>query len=450
MKGKMIAMAVAACSGIALAVPVVDPQSVSMTQDPNSHRVTISYVLSGEPGVVTLDIQTNCTVGAETTWASIGFTNFLHVTGDVFMVVPNGSEPHTITWRPGKDWPDRQIGAGGIRAVVTAWSTNAPPDYMEINLVTGRRRYYEDISQLPYSLEGDFYRTEAMLLKRIHAAGKTFMMGSPSSELGRGESYYETPHMVSLTQDYYLGVFEVTQGQCKNIMGKHLSVLTTGDCADTRPVDRAQYVDWGGNIGFGLLTYNAWPNDDPEEARKSPANAFFGRMRTLTGLGCYLGLPTHAQWEFAARAGERSSLPYGLNLTVANGASCTNLNRFARYRYNGGYADGGATEPAMTCSTNQATARVGSYEPNTFGLYDMLGNVSEWCYDWLGTANSGYVVDPVGPATGSGNYRVLCGGNWRSEPSACRASGIIYLNCSSEDTNYINARAGFRVCYVLP
>ena len=442
------AVAAVACAAAAFAVPVVDQQSVSMAQ--NGGKVVISYTLSGEPGVVTLDIQTNCTVGAETKWASIGFTNFLHVTGDVYEVIPNGDATRTIVWRPSKDWPDRQIAEGGIRAVVTAWSTSAPPDYLVINLVTGQKRYYVDLCQLPYGLESDFYRTTAMVLKRIHAGGETFMMGSPSEELGRGESYYETPHWVSLTQDYYLGVFEVTQRQCYNVMGNRMSKFVTGACADTRPVDCAQYVDWGGNVGYGMLVYNAWPNDDAEKARKTQPNAFFGKLRSLTGLGCYLGLPTRAQWEFAARAGERSALPYGLNLTVDSGAACPNLSRFARYRYNGGYADGGATDPAATCSTNQATARVGSYEPNAFGLYDMLGNVSEWCYDYVGTVGSATVVDPVGPATGSGSLRVLCGGSWRSDPSGCRNSATIGLNCSSEDIKHFNAQAGFRVCYVLP
>ena len=450
MTKRMCMAAAAVCAASAFAVPMVDQQSVRMTQDPGSHRVTISYVLSGEPGVVTVDIQTNCTTDAGTQWASIGFTNFLHVAGDVFETVPNGAETRKITWRPGKDWPGRHISDGGIRAVVTAWSTNAPPDYLVINLMTGEKRYYESLCQLPYGIESDFYRTTAMVLKRIHAGGATFMMGSPAEEVGRGTSGYETPHWVSLTQDYYLGIFEVTQRQCVNVMGKRLSKFVTGDCADTRPVDCAQYVDWGGAGGYGLLTYNAWPNADFELARKSPANAFFGKMRALTGLGSGLGLPTRAQWEFAARAGERSALPCGLNLTVASGAACPNLDRFARYRYNGGFGGGGATDPAATCSTDQATARVGSYEPNAWGLYDMLGNVGEWCYDYVGTMGSATALDPVGPSSNTGSYRVVCGGSWRSDPSGCRSSATIGVNCSSEDPNYLAAQVGFRVCFVLP
>ncbi len=148
-KTLLAATAIASCTTLASATPVVS--GVSMSQSDTSRRVTISYTLDSE-AVVTLDIQTNDTQGV---WVSIGGEAISgHVSGktsgpaqgDVWKKVAAGT--HTITWRPDYMWPDHVIGDGGARAVVTAWALDNPPDYMVVDLSDASgTRYYPDAAR---------------------------------------------------------------------------------------------------------------------------------------------------------------------------------------------------------------------------------------------------------------------------------------------------------------
>jgi formylglycine-generating enzyme required for sulfatase activity len=452
------AAAVVAAASVCGAVPVVDPGSVTMTQD-SSRRVTIEYVLSGAPGIVTFDIQTNMVDGSGVEWVSIGASNVTHAAGDVNMIIQpseNKDDVRRIVWMPMKAWPGRKIAEGGARAVVTAWSTNAPPDYMVVNLSNGQRKWYESVDQLPEGIDSDLYRTDEMVLRRVHAAGRQFACGSPIGELGRGgsndESYYERVRWVTLTKDYYLGVFEVTHAQFRRVRQSSAAdkaYFTDEDALATRPCDYVPYCSYQ-HSGAGMMEPGAWPNDDYDEARKTPYNSFFGMLRSLTGMGSALGLPTSAQWEFACRAGSRTALPDGAELSVAKGAADPVLSRYARYRYNGGYAGGGATAPDPACTTVNGTARVGSYLPNAWGFYDMLGNVREWCYDVRVTPSYASVTDPKGGAKVENNtWRTLRGGAWNSEPCDCR-SGYVGGAHTWAETVVNGNNIGFRVCFELP
>ena len=416
------------CSGM----PTVDQSTVTISQD-RFRRTKISYVLSGDAAVVTFDIQTNATAYAESGWVSIGPETLSTATGDVFRRVEAGAR--SIAWDSRKEFPEKLIPAGCVRAVVKAYPLHSPPDYMVIDLDDGSRTYYDCASQLPMGIESDHYRDNTMVLKKVHAAGKSFLMGTSPHEVGKPEDAYlslEKTQRVSFTQDYYLGIFEVTCGQFRRVMkanhGESQFTLTAG--YRTRPVENAMYATWGDDVG--MMNTGAWPNDDFDEARKTHEKSFFGRLRTLTGLGSALCLPTSAQWEYACRAGSRTSLHGGLNLKVASGGEDANLSRFARYKYNGGYVKGDGdtySEPDYaTATTANGTARVGSYEPNEWGFYDMLGNVREMCYNYYYNYNGAGVdrVDPAGtvPTSSVSSYRIARGGGWSSEPSACRAGAI--------------------------
>ena len=197
----------------------------------------------------------------------------------------------------------------------------------------------------------------------------TFTMGSPSDELGRNSD--ETQHQVTLTKAFYMQITEVTQAQWKEVTKFNLSYF--GGCP-TCPVDS---VSWG-MVQMYIAALNA------------------------RGEGTYR-LPTEAEWEYAARAGSTTAFSNG-GITGTGCGYDPILNAMGWYCYNA--AD--QTHP------------VAQKSPNAWGLYDMSGNVYEWCQDWYGPYSSGAVSDPTGPSLGSA--RVLRGGGWYGYAWRCRSA----------------------------
>ena len=294
--------------------------------------------------------------------------------------------------------------------------------YLVIDLSGGSEASSYSVSTLPDVPAGGWteeHRTTKLVLRRIPAG--TFTMGSPTDELGM--RFDETQHQVTLTRDFYIGVFEVTQEQWYRVMGDWPSLLTNVSYRASRPVERVSYNDIrGSSAGAG------WPGSSAVDA-----GSFLGRLRSKTGL-TRLDLPTEAQWEYACRAGTTTALNSGKNLTDLE--DCPNMAEVGRYSYNGGrgFTSGG--------DTTVGSARVGSYLANGWGLYDMHGNVWEWCLDWYGTY-PGTVVDPLGPASGS--HRVFRGGSWGDLAQFCR-SAIRYHSTPSDRYYYV----GFRLARTLP
>ena len=269
--------------------------------------------------------------------------------------------------------------------------------YMVVDLSDGpdAERYPVRYTNSLPNLDDDSCRTTKLWLRRIPKG--TFMMGAPENELGRFAR--ETPHRVTLTQDYFIGVFECTQRQWSLIMGSNTSRYA-GDC---RPVDSKDFDSIRGSSATGGA---GWP----EYGHAVDAASFMGKLRAKTGLT--FDLPTEAQWEYACRAKTKTALNSGKNLTNPTGQDPA-MDEVGRYQYNGSDGKGGY-------SSNHT--KVGSYLPNAWGLYDMHGNVQEWCLDWW--KNSGYgtnaVVDPCGPETGT--LRVLRGGSWKRIAQFCRSA----------------------------
>ena len=269
--------------------------------------------------------------------------------------------------------------------------------YMVIDLLDGpdAERYPVRYTNSLPNLDDDTCRTTKLWLRRIPKG--TFMMGAPKDELGRFDR--ETPHKVTLTQDYFIGVFECTQQQWNLIM-RNNSSRYEGSC---RPVDSMDFDSIRGSsatAGAGWLEYG----------HTVDAASFMGKLQAKTGLT--FDLPTEAQWEYACRAGTTTALNSGKNLTNPTGHDAA-MDEVGRYHYNVSDGKGGYSS---------AHTKVGSYLPNAWGLYDMHGNVQEWCLDrWY---NYGYgteaVVDPCGPTTGS--LRVLRGGSWQKNGQLCRSA----------------------------
>ena len=190
------------------------------------------------------------------------------------------------------------------------------------------------------------------------SAGK-FKMGSPVSEKDRRDS--ETQHEVTLTKSFYLGKYEITQDQWEMVMSNNPSEIK----------------------GVKLPVTNiSW--EDCKE--------FIKKLNAKTG-GNYR-LPTSTEWEYACRAGSTTAYSLGATITPFD----VNFSR----------------------SKIDKPVKVGSYKPNAFGLYDMHGNVWEWCEDWLGDYSSQTVTDPKGPATGK--FRVLRGGSYEALESYARSA----------------------------
>ena len=431
--------------------PVVS--GVTMTQA-NDRKVTIEYTLADGPAVITLDVQTNATPNAaadDPGWTSIGGEAIWNAAGDVWKKV-EGDTTHTITWRPDQSWPGHKITGNGARAVVTAWATNNTPDYMVVHLdVPGATTFYPAADFLPkasFKQEGaavtnnPAYKTTKFLMRKIEAAGIEWTMGSTAAETQRN-STREATHLVKLEDNYYIGVFPVTQAQWDLIQPSRLAPSYFNNAADRamRPVEQVCYneIRNAANSTTANAAYN-WPNDP------NPSS-FLGLLRSKSGLD--FDLPSEAQWEFAARAGNGDT-KWGDGSAVLNADKDTNLDKLGRYQRNGGQVQSGSSynNPAQSCGATNGTAIVGSYAPNDWGLYDVHGNLWEWCLDWYEdniNAHGGAVnIDPSAPAKtlsgASGAYRVRRGGTWSSAAGICRPASR-----SNKSPTTRSSDNGFRV-----
>ena len=299
----------------------------------------------------------------------------------------------------------------GAKAVVKVYPVKREkPKYIAIDLSGGTAATHypiEYLDEIPGGSWSDEYKTTKLVLRHIPAG--SFIMGGRNTDYPGAVN--TNLHMVTLTKDFYMGVFEVTQRQWELVMGDNPSSIK----GDMRPVEMVSYVMLRGN-GVGV----EWP-----QSNKVDDDSFLAMIRKKSGI--VLDLPTVAQWEYACRAGTNTGINNGLNLIDMN--KDDNLALLARYRYNEDDGKGGSTYKHTV---------VGMYLPNAWGLYDMHGNVWEWCLDYIGHDISG--VDPVGPL--SGDHRQRKGGSCWNEAYICTSgqgsnSGVMTL---------LEEFTGFRLC----
>ncbi|OEU82495.1 MAG: hypothetical protein BA865_14325 [Desulfobacterales bacterium S5133MH4] len=238
----------------------------------------------------------------------------------------------------------------------------------------------EDGAKQPAQLEG--VRAETMTknshgMKFVLIRAGSFMMGSQPNEAGRGDD--ERQHMVILTKEFYMGVTEVTQGQWRKVMGNNPSHFR--ECGDNCPVE---FVSWY----------------DCQE--------FVRRLNRMEGGNKYR-LPTEAEWEYACRAGSTTAFANG-GITETGCGYDPNLDAMGWYCGN----------------SDKKPHPAAQKKPNAFGLYDMHGNMWEWCEDWYGTYPPDLVTDPTGPSSGSG--RVIRGGGWHEDAVDCRSAIRVSLS----------------------
>ena len=228
-----------------------------------------------------------------------------------------------------------------------------------------------------------FYRAEvfAAPTNMVFIPPGTFRMGSPTNEVDRNDDEGPQQTEVTISRGFWMGKYEVTQGEYLSVMSNNPSSFSTnkGFRLDlTLPVET---VSWDDATNYcGVLTQRE------RAAGRIAANSVYR-------------LPTEAEWEYACRGWTSTRFSYG------DDPGYTNLTNYAWYGDNSGFT----THP------------VGQKRPNPWGLYDMHGNVWEWCQDWYGRYHPGGIaLDPQGPATGS--YRVIRGGEWHSPTWGCRSA----------------------------
>ena len=449
---KLVITSVVAVASTVLTAAVPEISGATMAQS-SSRLVTITYTLANAPAVVTVDVQTNVTGD---TWASIGGDAVWNATGDVWKKVGDGltegnSISGTILWRPDHSWPDHKIADGGARAVVTAWALDNTPDYMVVDISAAAQpntqTYYPSADFVPGGVTNSLYKTTTLLMRKIMAKDVKWTMGSTALETARS-STREATHQVMLTNNYYMGVYQVTQAQWALLQTPRPAPSLFNNTADRamRPVENVCYNEIRNSSANSVNPdpSHYWPKDPS-------SSSFLGVLRSRTGID--FDLPSEAQWEFAARAGNGDT-KWGDGSGIQNVDKDTHLDLLGRYERNGGrISDGGTSysDPAVSCGAANGTAIVGSYAPNAWGLYDTSGNLWEMCQDWAEdniTAHGGKVnIDPADPTkTLSGatvTQRILRGGSWYNVAGSCRPA--IRSPGSPSVRNYTS---GFRVLCV--
>ena len=262
----------------------------------------------------------------------------------------------------------------------------------------------EESNDFSIPLSGNTY------LDMIWIEPGTFLMGSPVNEIGRNAS--EVQHRVTLTRGYWLGKYEVTQGQYQAVMGENPAKETCG------------YLNTDYGIGNNYPVYFVSRDD---------AMAFCVKLTEIErkagrlSAGYEYTLPTEAQWEYACRAGTTTAFNNGTNIPTDEQitGACSNLYPIAWYGYNA-----------------EKTHPVGQKSPNAWGLYDMHGNVYEWCLDRYDNNSTTPVTDPVG--TSDLARLVIRGGCWNDYANNCRSAYRSYY-APNGVVGYAN---GFRVALV--
>ena len=296
---------------------------------------------------------------------------------------------HSLVWDMGAD--GLSFRSSNVVFKVYCETELLNPSYCVIDLSAGSSATSYPVTYLAEAPSGGFnvseYKTSKLVLKRIEVG--SFKMGGTCD--------------VTLTKPFYCGLFEVTQRQWELVTGSNPCSSTSFGKGNSYPVHYVSYnMIRGNSAGAG------WPASFTVDS-----SSFLGKLRVRTGLD--FDLPTEAQWEYACRAGTTTTYSYG---DSANGS----------YMW-------------YSSNSSPKSHEVGTKSPNPWGLYDMHGNVWEWCLDWYASSLTGG-TDPKGSSSGS--YRVIRGGSCGGSASGCASSYRNHYLPSGESYN-----GGFRLVRTL-
>ena len=413
----LLALGVVATSASLLAAPSVTRVTFSQ-EDTGPRTVTVNYTLAGEAAIITMDVLTNN--------VSIGDANIHFLEGDVNRLVQTGDRQ--FRWFAQKSWPGHNITTADVKIRVKAWARSSPPDYMVVDLETPNDvRYYTSTNALPDGgLENLLYKTSRLVMRYVEAAGETYTMGWPG---GTGQL---AEHSATLSKNFYIGIYTITQAQWKRITGWYPSYnhnpgaiermsypvqyTAYNEIREVAPVDdnvpiNKSYGQNGQKDVVGDATY-AYP------AAPAPTS-FLGLLSSHAGIA--FDLPSECEWEYACRAGNYGA-KWGDGTPYLGGTTDSNLSRIGRYSAN----------------SSSHIWPVGSLAPNSWGIYDMHGNLWEWCVDFFNT-NISSLNGAVDTRT-NGVKRTERGGGYHKNPDGCTSG---YRTSDLGNTRY--EKVGFRV-----
>ena len=379
--------------------------SSGAAQDAGSRTVNIVYDLA-EDAIVTLSATTN--------GVALPDTAFQSVAGDVNRLVTAGTGKR-ICWRPDESWPG-QIVDSGVEFKIQKWPLSDPPPYMALDLAHSCMTnifWYPSAEAMPEPITNDIWKTVFMVMRRVPAKDVVWMMGVATNSAGvsvegLGYDIARSPrHRVKLSQDYYIGVFEVTRRQARLTWS---AAAAAGDTEDlyTLPLT---------NSYTSIRPRNAtvWPKD----GHAVGSNSALDKLRQRFDL--QFDLPTEAQWEYACRACTGSAFCNNASGNASNGNTPENLTEYGWFKNN----------------ASSVLQPVGTRKPNAFGIYDMHGNAHEYCLDACpsGDVANNYglsiealasdepTVDPYGPSDDvvAESRRIMRGGSCGSEYYGCRS-----------------------------
>ena len=327
-----------------------------------------------------IGIAATCKGGAQTLYAKTYATE---------PVATNGA--NRVVWNLGADYPD--LVAKDLRVSVTAAPlTETSPVYLVVDVSGGADAEswpvrYTTAEPVHTVGEADICKTTEIWLKRVKAGTST--LGAGAGDSASGGHYPE--HTVILTNDFYLGIFPVTQAQCFNLTGDYMSTFTNAECRATRPAN---------SITLRMLQDPAFDSADPAlSIRSFSSTCILGRLRDRTGLGFLV--PTEWQWEYACRAGEA--------LSSGRYPNCQYRGPKNSYTPPDGYE---WKDTQAMWDARYGTAYVDQYTPNAWGFYDMVGDVWEWSLNKMETiTQNDTLTEPLGPA-GFGGSRTAKGVAW--------------------------------------
>lgn len=434
MNTKKIASLVGAAFAVSAASAASIGNVVVNQMWPWSTKVAIDYELTCDPGetwdvsLTVKDAQNNDVTGVSNA-----------ISGDTDNV---SGGARRLVWDPG-----RSLATGDAPVLNYTLSLSAPlgKKYMIVDLSAGRDEGgMFSVSYLDEPPSGGFntteYKTTKMVFRRCRAG--SFIMGSPETEVGRNYYYngstesslagLETQHKVTLTKDFYLGIFEVTGGQAYYFWNEANS--TQGNTYALRNI-----IPWK----YRQPSATKWSDVDWAASTDVEADSFIGKFRAKIPAvqqvaGYVFDLPTEAQWEYACRAGTTNVwnndgpaspvAAYDSSNNYVGDFADTVLDLLGTYLY-----DNTSTRQPRT-SANAP----GSHQPNAWGFYDMHGNVMEICLDAWPEAdmvsNGSDAVDPVVGA-GTAGARIARGGSWYFKASHCRSAAKDRVAVQTADTH---------------